>query len=88
LTHYNPWLEFNAQRKLSSQSSTQRPYHSLLELLEEITYAPGDDGLARDLTPESKETHFMPWYPPDLQDAAVQTVLQQAEALSVQWATA
>ncbi len=26
-------------------------------------------------------------YPPDLQDAAVQTVLQQAEALSAQWAT-
>ena len=25
-------------------------------------------------------------YPPDLQDAAVQTVLQQAEALSTQWA--
>ena len=25
-------------------------------------------------------------YPPDLQDAAVQTVLQQAEALSVKWA--
>ena len=25
-------------------------------------------------------------YPPDLQDAAVQTVLQQAEALSAQWA--
>jgi type I restriction enzyme, R subunit len=27
-------------------------------------------------------------YPPDLQDAAVQTVLQQAEALSSQWARA
>lgn len=27
-------------------------------------------------------------YPPDLQDAAVQTVLQQAEALSAQWAQA
>ena len=27
-------------------------------------------------------------YPPDLQDAAVQTVLQQAEALSARWATA
>ena len=26
-------------------------------------------------------------YPPDLQDAAVQTVLQQAEALSAAWAT-
>ena len=26
-------------------------------------------------------------YPPDLQNAAVQTVLQQAEALSAQWAT-
>ena len=26
-------------------------------------------------------------YPPDLQDAAVQTVLQQAEALSAGWAT-
>ena len=26
-------------------------------------------------------------YPPDLQDAAVQTVLQQAEVLSEQWAT-
>ena len=25
-------------------------------------------------------------YPPDLQDAAVQTVLQQAEALSAAWA--
>ncbi len=25
-------------------------------------------------------------YPPDLQDAAIQTVLQQAEALSAQWA--
>jgi type I restriction enzyme R subunit len=25
-------------------------------------------------------------YPPDLQDAAVQTVLRQAEALSAQWA--
>ena len=25
-------------------------------------------------------------YPPDLQDAAVQTVLQQAEALSMAWA--
>jgi type I restriction enzyme R subunit len=25
-------------------------------------------------------------YPPDLQDAAVQNVLQQAEALSVEWA--
>ena len=25
-------------------------------------------------------------YPPDLQDAAVQTVLQQAEALSARWA--
>jgi type I restriction enzyme R subunit len=25
-------------------------------------------------------------YPPDLQDAAVQTVLQQAEALSADWA--
>ena len=25
-------------------------------------------------------------YPPDLQDAAVQTVLAQAEALSTQWA--
>jgi type I restriction enzyme R subunit len=25
-------------------------------------------------------------YPPDLQDAAVQTVLQQAEALSERWA--
>jgi type I restriction enzyme, R subunit len=25
-------------------------------------------------------------YPPDLQDAAVQNVLQQAEALSAQWA--
>ena len=25
-------------------------------------------------------------YPPDLQDAAVQTVLQQAEALSAEWA--
>ncbi len=25
-------------------------------------------------------------YPPDLQDAAVQTVLQQAEVLSAQWA--
>jgi type I restriction enzyme, R subunit len=25
-------------------------------------------------------------YPPDLQDAAVQNVLQQAEALSVDWA--
>jgi len=24
-------------------------------------------------------------YPPDLQDAAVQTVLQQAEALSAEW---
>jgi len=55
LTHYNPWLEFSAQRELSSQASTQRPYHSLLELLEEITYAPGDDGLAGDLTQESKE---------------------------------
>jgi type I restriction enzyme R subunit len=27
-------------------------------------------------------------YPPDLQDAAVQTVLQQAEALSAEWARA
>ena len=27
-------------------------------------------------------------YPPDLQDAAVQTVLQQAEALSAEWAKA
>ena len=27
-------------------------------------------------------------YPPDLQDAAVQTVLQQAEALSAEWAAA
>lgn len=27
-------------------------------------------------------------YPPDLQDAAVQTVLQQAEALSAEWANA
>ena len=27
-------------------------------------------------------------YPPDLQDAAVQTVLQQAEALSADWARA
>ena len=27
-------------------------------------------------------------YPPDLQDAAVQTVLQQAEVLSARWATA
>ena len=27
-------------------------------------------------------------YPPDLQDAAVQTVLQQAEALSAEWAGA
>ena len=27
-------------------------------------------------------------YPPDLQDAAVQTVLQQAEALSARWASA
>jgi type I restriction enzyme R subunit len=27
-------------------------------------------------------------YPPDLQDAAVQTVLQQAEALSAEWAEA
>jgi hypothetical protein len=26
-------------------------------------------------------------YPPDLRDVAVQTVLQQAEALSVEWAT-
>ena len=26
-------------------------------------------------------------YPPDLQDAAVQTVLQQAEALSAEWAS-
>jgi len=26
-------------------------------------------------------------YPPDLQDAAVQNVLQQAEALSAEWAT-
>jgi hypothetical protein len=26
-------------------------------------------------------------YPPDMQDAAVQTVLVQAEALSAQWAT-
>jgi len=25
-------------------------------------------------------------YPPDLQDAAVQSVLQQAEALSAEWA--
>jgi len=25
-------------------------------------------------------------YPPDLQDAAIQTVLQQAEVLSAQWA--
>ena len=25
-------------------------------------------------------------YPPDLQDAAVQTVIQQAEVLSAQWA--
>ncbi|MGB9064812.1 MAG: type I restriction enzyme endonuclease domain-containing protein [Pseudolabrys sp.] len=25
-------------------------------------------------------------YPPDLQDAAVQNVLQQAEALSLEWA--
>jgi type I restriction enzyme R subunit len=27
-------------------------------------------------------------YPPDVQDAAVQVVLQQAEALSAEWATA
>jgi type I restriction enzyme R subunit len=27
-------------------------------------------------------------YPPDLQDGAVQTVLQQAEALSAEWAEA
>jgi len=27
-------------------------------------------------------------YPPDLQDAAVQTVLQQAEVLSAEWAKA
>ena len=27
-------------------------------------------------------------YPPDLQDAAVQTALQQAEALSAEWARA
>ena len=27
-------------------------------------------------------------YPPDLQDGSVQTVLQQAEALSARWATA
>jgi hypothetical protein len=27
-------------------------------------------------------------YPPDLQDAAVQTVLLQAEALSAEWASA
>ena len=27
-------------------------------------------------------------YPPDLQDAAVQTVLLQAEALSAEWAEA
>ena len=27
-------------------------------------------------------------YPPDLQDAAVQVVLQQAEALSAEWAEA
>jgi type I restriction enzyme, R subunit len=26
-------------------------------------------------------------YPPDLQDSAVQTVLQQAEALSAEWAS-
>ena len=32
--------------------------------------------------------HILPkcGYPPDLQDAAVQTVLQQAEVLSVRWA--
>ncbi len=27
-------------------------------------------------------------YPPDLQDSALQTVLQQAEALSAEWANA
>ena len=26
-------------------------------------------------------------YPPDLQDATIQTMLRQAEALSAQWAT-
>jgi type I restriction enzyme R subunit len=34
--------------------------------------------------------HSLVWrqvaYPPDLQDAAVQNVLQQAEALSADWA--
>ena len=32
--------------------------------------------------------HILPkyGYPPDLQDAAVQTVLQQAEVLSARWA--
>jgi hypothetical protein len=29
---------------------------------------------------------FSAGYPPDLQDAAVQNVLQQAEVLSAQWA--
>ena len=46
----------------------------------------GDDGLpAEEVDVWAKEKHD---YPPDLQDAAVQTVLQQAEALSSGWSVA
>jgi hypothetical protein len=37
------------------------------------------------VTSQERDFAIQYGYPPDLQDAAVQTVLQQAEALSTEW---
>ena len=42
---------------------------------------------ARQIRVHVKRYYAKSGYPPDLQDAAVQNVLQQAEALSAEWAT-
>jgi len=55
LESYNPWIDFWDQKEVTSQKSLTRHYHALLELLDEIAYAPGEDGRAKDLTDGSKD---------------------------------
>ena len=61
--------------------------HELIMVLRATSRSTGCTGRARGEYPAACEAAAAKYgYPPDLQDAAVQNVLQQAEALASAWA--
>lgn len=84
---YDALAENNSAREVMGDDSLRVIAHELLKGLKEnasVDWAHRDSARAR-MRVLVKRILRKYGYPPDLQDAAVQTVLQQAEALSAGW---